>query len=64
MKEKVIKVLKIEPGKLPKVVELKNELTALQEAVAIGADYRVVMIIRKNRMPSKLISLFIVAALG
>ena len=40
MKEKVIKVLKIEPGKLPKVVELKNELTALQEAVSIGADYR------------------------
>jgi len=40
MKEKLIKVLKVEPGKLPKVVELKNELTALQEAVSIGADYR------------------------
>ena len=40
MKEKLIRVLKVEPGKLPKVVELKNELTALQEAVSIGADYR------------------------
>ena len=40
MKEKMIKVLKVEPGKLPKVVEIRNELIALQEAVSEGADYR------------------------
>ncbi len=40
MKEKMIRVLTVEPGKLPKVVELKNELTALQEIVSEGADYR------------------------
>ena len=40
MKEQEIKVLKVEPGKPPKVVVLKNELAALQEAVSIGADYR------------------------
>ena len=40
MKEKQIKVLKVEPGKLPKVVELKNELPALQEAVSEGAAER------------------------
>ena len=40
MKEKRIKVLKVEPGKLPKVVELKNELTALQDAVSEGAAER------------------------
>ena len=40
MKEKMIRVLKVEPGKLPKVVELENNLIALQEAVSIGADYR------------------------
>lgn len=40
MKEKQIKVLKVEPGKLPKVAVLENNLTALQEAVSIGADYR------------------------
>ncbi len=40
MKEKMIKVLKVEPGKLPKVVQLKNELVSLQEAVSEGADYR------------------------
>ena len=40
MKEKMIKVLKVEPGKLPKVVEIRNEPTALQEAVSEGADYR------------------------
>ena len=40
MKEQKIKVLKVEPGKPPEVVVLKNELTALQDAVSIGADYR------------------------
>ena len=39
MKEKTIKVLKVEPKKLPEVCELKNELEALQKAVSIGADY-------------------------
>ena len=40
MKEERIKVLMIEPGKAPKVSWLTNELTALQEAVSIGADYQ------------------------
>ena len=39
MKEKTIKVLKVEPKKLPEVCELVNELDALQKAVSIGADY-------------------------
>ena len=39
MKEKKIKVLKVEPGKAPESVCLVNELSALQEAVSIGADY-------------------------
>ena len=39
MKEKTIKVLKVEPKKLPEVCELENELEALQKAVSIGADY-------------------------
>ena len=37
MKEKEIKVLKVEPGKAPEVVFLKNELHKLQKAVSIGA---------------------------
>ena len=40
MKEKTIKVLKVEPKKLPEVCELENELDALQKAVSIGADYQ------------------------
>ena len=40
MKEKTIKVLKVEPKKLPEVCELVNELDALQKAVSIGADYQ------------------------
>ena len=40
MKEKYIKVLKIVPCEAPVVVTLENELTALQNAVSIGADYR------------------------
>ena len=39
MKETKIKVLKVEPKKLPEVCELENELEALQKAVSIGADY-------------------------
>ena len=39
MKEKEIKVLKVEPGKAPEVATLKNKLYALQTAVSIGAPY-------------------------
>ena len=39
MKEKEIKVLKVEPGKTPEVATLKNELFALQRAVSVGAPY-------------------------
>ena len=39
MKEKRIKVLKVEPGKAPEIVWLKNTLHELQKAVSIGADY-------------------------
>lgn len=39
-KEKEITVLKVSPHKKPKVVTLKNELSALQEAVSSGVkDY-------------------------
>ena len=38
MREKNIKVLKVEPGKHPEVCVLKNELDDLQKAVSIGAD--------------------------
>lgn len=40
MKEKKIRVLKVEPHKQPEIVSLENELTALQEAVSIGANSR------------------------
>ena len=40
MKEKMIKVLKVEPHKESEAVILENDLTALQEAVSIGAEYR------------------------
>lgn len=40
MKERFIKVLKVAPFLPPKVIALENNLTALQEAVSIGADYR------------------------
>ena len=40
MKERYIKVLKVEPKSTPVVHTLTNELTALQDAVSIGADYR------------------------
>ena len=39
MKDKVIKVLKVEPKKKPEICLLENELQALQEAVSIGAEY-------------------------
>lgn len=39
MKEKTIKVLKVEPKKAPEVVTLENNLKALQKAVSIGASY-------------------------
>lgn len=39
MKEKIITVLKVEPGKHPEVTTLKNDLKHLQQAVSIGADY-------------------------
>ena len=40
MKEREIKVLKVEPCKAPEQVMLKNKLEALQDAVSIGASYR------------------------
>ena len=40
MKERFIKVLKVAPFLPPKVIVLENNLTALQNAVSIGADYR------------------------
>ena len=39
MKEKTITVLKVEPMKAPVSCRLTNDLTSLQEAVSIGADY-------------------------
>ena len=38
MKEKLIKVLKVEPKKTPVVCELENTLDALQKAVSIDTD--------------------------
>ena len=40
MKEKVITVLKVEPGKHPEITKLGNDLDSLQKAVSIGADYQ------------------------
>lgn len=39
MKEKRIRVLKVEPLMKPEVCYLDNNLDALQKAVSIGADY-------------------------
>ena len=39
MKENRIKVLRIAPFTVPEVCVLDNHLSALQEAVSIGADY-------------------------
>lgn len=40
MKESEIKVLKVAPGCHPELVTIRNDLTSLQEAVSIGADYQ------------------------
>ena len=40
MKSTEIKVLKVAPGCRPELVTIRNDLTSLQEAVSIGADYR------------------------
>jgi hypothetical protein len=40
MKQKVIEVLMVEPGREPRIVRLDNSLESLQTAVSIGADYR------------------------
>ena len=39
MNAKEITVLMVEPGKPPSVTTITNELSSLQEAVSIGADY-------------------------
>jgi hypothetical protein len=39
MKEKHIKVLKVAPMERPSLCTLENELSSLQKAVSIGADY-------------------------
>ena len=39
MKEKHIRVLKVAPLESPSVCHLENELSSLQKAVSIGADY-------------------------
>lgn len=38
MKENVITVLKVEPGKHPELIVLDNDLDSLQKAVSVGAD--------------------------
>lgn len=38
MKEKKIKVLMVEPHKVPCMTEIGNDLDSLQKAVSIGAD--------------------------
>ena len=40
MKQQVIEVLMVEPGREPRIVRLDNSLESLQTAVSIGADYR------------------------
>jgi hypothetical protein len=40
MKEKYIRALKVAPCECPVIISFENELTALQNAVSIGADYR------------------------
>ena len=40
MKQQVIEVLMVEPGREPRIVRLDNNLESLQAAVSIGADYR------------------------
>jgi len=38
MKQKVIKVLMVEPGEHPREVTINNDLDSLQKAVSIGAE--------------------------
>lgn len=40
MKEKYIRALKVAPCECPVIVSLENEVTALQNAISIGTDYR------------------------
>ena len=40
MKQQVIEVLMVEPGREPRIIRLDNSLESLQTAVSIGADYR------------------------
>lgn len=40
MKEKTIRVLKVEPGNIPYVITLNNDLDSLQKAVSIGCDHQ------------------------
>ena len=40
MKEKTIRVLKVEPGNIPYVTTLNNDLDSLQKAVSIGCDHQ------------------------
>lgn len=40
MKEKTIRVLKVEPGNVPYVITLNNDLDSLQKAVSIGCDHQ------------------------
>ena len=40
MKETTVKAVKVEPGKIPCVIDLGTDLDSLQKAVSIGADYQ------------------------
>ena len=40
MKEKTIRVLKVEPDNIPYVITLNNDLDSLQKAVSIGCDHQ------------------------
>ena len=38
MKEKIIKVLKVEPMEVPRMIKLNNDLDSLQKAVSEGCE--------------------------
>ena len=40
MNETTVKAVKVEPGKIPCVIDLGTDLNSLQKAVSIGADYQ------------------------
>ena len=40
MKEKIIKVLKVEPMEVPRMIRLNNDLDSLQKAVSEGCEYQ------------------------